>query len=165
MSQDLKVLSAFHGSRHDHARCVDGALAAAERLCRSRNLRLTALRRRVLELVWSSHGPVKAYELLERLGEERGRVAPPTVYRALDFLLAEGLIHRLESLSAYVGCGDPRHAHQGQFLICRQCHTVAELDDPELNQVLLATASGLGFAADQTTVELSGLCARCGDGR
>lgn len=155
------VITAFRQQAHDHDSCVSAALDAAETVCRDKGLRLTALRRRVLELVWSSHEPVKAYDLLERLRAERGGAAPPTVYRALDFLLGEGLIHRLESLNAYIGCGDPRHEHKGQFLICRDCQAVAELDDPQLRAVLSERARDLGFALDGVTVELSGRCARC----
>lgn len=161
MSQRDHVITAFRKLSHDHDHCVSSALDAAERVCRDKGLRLTALRRRVLELVWGSHEPVKAYELLERLREERGGAAPPTVYRALEFLLGEGLIHRLESLNAYVGCGDPRPEHKGQFLICRDCQAVAELDDPKLRAVLGERARDLGFALDEVTVELSGRCARC----
>lgn len=156
-----RVLRAFKTRRHAHTRCVTDALAAAEAACLRRGRRLTALRRRVLELVWASHGPVKAYDVLERLREERARAAPPTVYRALDFLQAEGLVHRIESLNAYVGCGEPARAHRGQFLICRCCGTVAEMDDAEVSALLAGKARRLGFELHGETIELSGLCAHC----
>jgi len=155
------VVSPFRRRGHDHAHCVAAALAAAEGLCAERGVRLTPLRRRVLELVWQSHRPVKAYDLLDQLRGDRQRAAPPTVYRALEFLRNEGLIHRLESLNAFVGCGDPRHAHAGQFLICRCCQAVAELSDPEINRLIGARADALGFRLGAQTIELDGVCPAC----
>lgn len=153
--------AAFPEREHDHDGCVSAALDTAERLCAGRGARLTRLRRRVLELVWSSHAPVGAYELLRRLAGEHGRAAPPTVYRALEFLRAHGLIHRIESLNAFVGCPDPTTNHAGQFLICRDCGAAAELDDPRIEQALARRAAELGFAVERGTVELSGLCPGC----
>ena len=99
---------------HDHSQCVDSALADADALCARQGVRLTALRRRVLELVWQSHKPLGAYDILGTLSEEDGRrAAPPTVYRALDFLMENGLIHRIASLNAFIGCVRPEHSHQG----------------------------------------------------
>ena len=93
---------------HDHSRCVAEALAEAEALCAKQGTRLTTLRKRVLELVWASHKPLGAYDILGVLSEEDGRrAAPPTVYRALDFLLENGLVHRIASLNAFIGCVHP----------------------------------------------------------
>ncbi len=104
-------------------------MSEADALCARQGLRLTALRRRVLELVWQSHKPLGAYDILAVLSEQDGRrAAPPTVYRALDFLLENGLVHRISSLNAFIGCNHPEHAHQGQFLICRECHAAIELE-------------------------------------
>ena len=161
-SSTSSVVSPFPGEGHDHQRCIDAALAAAEQRCQARGRRLTPLRRRVLELIWASHQPVKAYDLLAALRVDSASAAPPTVYRALDFLIAERLVHRLASLNAYVGCGHPGHRHTGQFLICRGCQAVAELDDPEIESLLEARASELGFARVDQTIELEGLCPRCG---
>ena len=113
------VLREFKGRRHRHSECVSDALAAAEQHCREKGNRLTPLRRRVLELVWTNHEPVKAYDVLSDLQADRARAAPPTVYRALDFLQEVGLVHRIESLNAFVGCGDPHRKHLGQFFICQ----------------------------------------------
>ena len=115
-------------SHHDHEQCVDDALSKAAVLCTRRGARLTRLRRRVLELVWQGHAAVKAYDILHELGSAAGTAKPPTVYRALDFLMAHGLVHRLESLNAYVGCPDPDAAHEGQFLICDACGAVSEFE-------------------------------------
>lgn len=147
---------------HDHSRCVAGALAAADRVCRRDGARLTTLRRRVLELVWQSHQPLGAYDILGRLSIEDGRrAAPPTVYRALDFLLEHGLIHRIASQNAFVGCNQPDQAHQGCFLICRQCQTAIELRQPAIDAAIGAAAATVGFAVEGQTVEVTGLCAAC----
>ncbi len=153
--------TAFPDSRHDHGGCVASALAAAERLCAERGVRLTPLRRRVLELVWLGHRPVGAYAILERLAGERP-VAPPTVYRALEFLAAQGLIHRIERLNAFIGCVDPVTPHAGQFLICGDCGTAAELADRRIDAAIAASAAELGFEVRARTVEVVGLCPDCG---
>lgn len=151
----------FPSSVHDHQSCVGSALAQADELCRREGVRLTALRRRVLELVWQSHAPIGAYRLMELLGRGRAAVAPPTVYRALDFLAQHGLVHRIESLNAFVGCRRPTAAHRAWFLICRDCGRVAEFEDTELSQGLDRRVEAAGFAADGERVEIVGCCAQC----
>ena len=163
MTDDLTKGVAFAGPRHDHDHCMADALATAEQLCARRGARLTRLRRRVLELVWSSHAPVGAYDLLRRLSREHESAAPPTVYRALDFLMKHGLIHRIESRNAFVGCPAPAVDHAGQFLICRDCGTAAELADPRIDRAIANGAAALGFTVEHKTVELSGLCPSCRD--
>ena len=149
---------------HDHSHCVNHALAEAEALCARQGVRLTALRKRVLELVWTSHKPLGAYDILGVLSEEDGRrAAPPTVYRALDFLLENGLVHRIASLNAFIGCNQPEHAHQGQFLICRSCHIAIELEHSSITEAIVSAAAAVGFSAEGQTVEVQGLCSRCKD--
>lgn len=148
-------------TEHDHEACVAEALAHAERLCAEAGLRLTPTRRRVLQLVWSSHRPVGAYEVLEALGEAGKRAAPPTVYRALEFLMEAGLVHRLDSLNAFIGCADPSHPHHGQFLICRDCRQVEEINATDVNQRIDSFARELGFVAEQQMLEVQGLCRAC----
>jgi len=157
------VLSSFRSPAHDHGRCVSDALARAEAVCAARRARLTAIRRQVLELVWQAHQPVLAYDLLELLRARQPRAAPPTVYRALEFLQAHGLVHRIESLNAYVGCADPSHPHSGQFLICQRCRAVAELDDAAIRAAIEARARAAGFRCDSQTVEVRGECPRCAE--
>ena len=156
------VIGSFQGRAHDHGRCVSDALDTAEELCGERGLRLTPIRRRVLELVWSKHEPVRAYDLLEDLRTERRRAAPPTVYRALDFLIENGFVHRIESLNAFVGCPGPRRPHVGQFLICRGCASVAEMDDAAISRMVARKAQSLGFQVLRQTIEVTGLCPECG---
>jgi Fur family zinc uptake transcriptional regulator len=151
----------FPAAQHDHEDCIRDALAAAERCCQQQGARLTAIRRRVLELVWASHEPVGAYGLLDRLAAEGVKAVPPTVYRALDFLMEQGLVHRLERLNAYVGCSHRHGPHAAQFLICAGCGRVAELDDPALAAALLQSAKSRGFTVERQTVEVEGLCPEC----
>lgn len=155
----------FIATDHNHDHCVSLALQTAEELCRQRGQRLTALRRKVLELVWANHRPVGAYVLLEMLREEAGRVAPATVYRALDFLQEQGLVHRLASLNAFIGCAFPGPPHNGQFLICTGCQELAELDDGKITAALGESAAASGFSISHTTVEVMGLCPHCREGR
>jgi len=152
---------AFPPPGHDHADCVADALATAEAVCRRRGLRLTAIRRQVLELVWASHRPIGAYDILDELKRCGRKAAPPTVYRALDFLIDAGLAHRLDSLNAFVGCPDPQASHSGQFLICRRCRSVAELDDADITGLVEQKADALGFSAIRQVLEIQGLCRHC----
>jgi Fur family zinc uptake transcriptional regulator len=148
-------------SRHNHDRCVDDALQRAAVLCTRRGARLTRLRRRVLELVWQGHAAVKAYDILDELGSAGASAKPPTVYRALDFLIAHGLVHRLESLNAYVGCPAPDAAHEGQFLICDACGTVSEFEAAPIQAAIAEQAAAQDFAVARQTVEVRGLCQPC----
>ncbi|MFQ6022116.1 MAG: Fur family transcriptional regulator [Acidiferrobacterales bacterium] len=156
-----RILVPFKKRTHDHKKCINHAVASAQTTCEKRGLRLTKLRRRVLELVWRRHMPMKAYDILDQLRKEGRAAAPPTVYRALDFLLEAGLVHRIESLNAFVGCGGPGTPHSGQFLICRRCRAVAEIDAPAVAKALVMGAERLGFQADRQTIEIKGLCSNC----
>jgi Fur family zinc uptake transcriptional regulator len=155
------IIQDFVSGKHDHAHCVQDAVAQAEEICAERNERFTPLRKTVLELVWSSHKPVKAYDLLAQLSQVHERPAPPTVYRALDFLQEAGLVHKIQSLNAYVGCGEPGRAHQGQFLICKNCGDVAELDDRTITERIDHNAKRIGFKVNDETIEVLGLCRAC----
>ncbi|MBX6321374.1 MAG: transcriptional repressor, partial [Rhodospirillaceae bacterium] len=128
-----------------------------------RAARFTELRRRVLEIVWRSHAPIGAYDILQLLQAEQRAAAPPTVYRALDFLIEHGLVHRLDSLNAFVGCAHPERRHVSEFLICTACARVAELDDARLLSALEDSAAAANFAVRRLTIELQGLCPRCAE--
>lgn len=156
----IRVIAPFHGG-HDHDRCLTRALENAERVCRDQGLRFTALRRNTLELVWRSHKPVGAYDVMDGLRRLGHRPAPPTAYRALEFLHQAGLIHRIESLNAFVGCADPESSHAGQFFICDRCRRVAEVEDAGLNRQILRHAAELGFTTSDQTIEIHGRCADC----
>lgn len=153
---------AYH-HEHNHSHCIEQALSQARSLCKARKQRLTAIRELVLRLIWQSHQPLGAYDLLPALAEAGFNSAPPTVYRALDFLQTQGLVHRIASLNAFIGCPSPDQAHDGCFLICESCRTVVELAaDAIINQVQ-QEALAMGFAVRQQTIEISGLCPNCRD--
>ncbi len=135
-----------------------GLLDHAARLCTARGARLTPQRRRVLEILCRSERPLGAYQVLEQLG---AKAAPPTVYRALEFLLDQGLIHKLETLHAYIGCAHPDHPHASQFLICADCGQVTELADPKVDGSLRSMARHTGFKPHRPVVEVIGTCADC----
>ena len=152
-----------------HVHDADGFVAAVERACAERGLRLTPIRARVLELIAKEGRPIKAYDLLEKIrggneadGEGTGAAAPPTIYRALDFLLANGFIHKLESVNAFVACHHPSTAqHSVPFLICDRCHSAVELEDEQVVAALDERARALGFVPQAQTLEVHGLCAKC----
>lgn len=146
---------------HDHSHCQSEALSRAETLCDERGARLTPLRRRVLELIWNSHQPIGAYAILDHLREGDRGAAPPTVYRALDFLMEQGLIHKLESLNAFIGCDHPENRHVSQFLICTKCHGAVEIQDAGISSAVKKSAGAAGFTVSRLTIELQGLCPNC----
>jgi Fur family transcriptional regulator, zinc uptake regulator len=146
---------------HDHGDCLKKALGRAEAHCRKKGVRLTPIRRRVLELVWGGHRGVGAYEILEHLRRDGRNAAPPTVYRALDFLLAHGLVHRLESRNAYIGCCAADEHGAECFLICHACGTVAEIEDLRMSKAISCIANDTGFSIDRQFVEVEGVCQDC----
>lgn len=157
------VISSFKPVKHKHQACLHSAIVAAKKHCDNLGLRLTPIRQRVLELVWKNHEPVKAYDILDALKQFHAASAPPTVYRALDFLQEEGLVHKIESLNAYIGCGAPDQHHTSQFLICRLCGATAELNDTDIRSLISDKASDLGFKIDQEIIEMKGICSTCSD--
>jgi Fur family transcriptional regulator, zinc uptake regulator len=147
---------------HNHAHCAADALRKAEAVCAARKTRLTDIRRRVLEAVWKNHVPVGAYDILSQFNAGGGRVAPMAVYRALEFLMENGLVHRIASLNAYIGCAHMgAEHHAAQFLICRSCGITAELESASLKRALDQAVSERGFAIDSQIVEISGVCPHC----
>jgi Fur family zinc uptake transcriptional regulator len=122
---------------------------------------LTDTRRKVFELVIKAGQPVGAYRLLEAMQDKGTRVMPPTVYRALNFLQGKGLVHRIESLNAFIACTQHEHEHEGQFLICSDCGKTEELADESVSEMLREKASAHGFTLTQQTIELKGLCKDC----
>lgn len=154
------VPSAFDHA-HDHEACKASALAAAEAVCSANDARLTPGRRRVLELLLESHRPLGAYALLDRLREGGARVQPPTVYRALDFLKSQGLIHKIQRLNAYAACVRPGERHAPQFLICDECDAIGEIADGALSEAVESAAAAAGFHAENAALELVGRCPNC----
>lgn len=136
-------------------------LAQVEQQCRAQGVRLTPLRREVLELVLSAQKPIGAYDLLAQLGREGRPAAPPTVYRSLDFLIEHGFIHRLASINAYLSCCHPAHRHQSVFLICTACQRTDELPVASLAEPLQVLTAQQQFQVVQSLIEISGLCKNC----
>lgn len=146
---------------HEHHADPSHLVDALVRVSTARGLRLTFLRRRVFELIAAAGKPIKAYDLLERLRGDRARAAPPTVYRALDFLLANGFIHKLESINAFTSCHHPEERHTVPFLICDTCSEATELCDGHVARMLDEEARRVGFLPGPQTLEMHGTCRRC----
>jgi len=146
---------------HNHRECVSEALDTAKQLCVERGAQLTPIRHQVLELIWESHKAVKAYELLDRLKPLQQAAKPATIYRALDFLIEQGLIHRVESLNAFVGCRCSDHQHEQLLLICKRCQEVEERPAPEVMLALSQEFIHAGFMVHSKAIEVHGICHKC----
>lgn len=148
-----------HTHDHDHG----SALERAERLCAERGERLTPIRAQVLEILAASQQPLGAYDLIEHISRSGSRrPAPITVYRALDFLLGQGLAHRIESRNAFVAC-DHHHGHADVvvFLLCERCGAATEASGDEIGTLLAEVAAQAGFSPRGQFVEIAGDCAAC----
>lgn len=152
----------FPAPGHDHERCSADALRHAESVCFARGQKFTPIRRHVLRALLASHRPLGAYEVIDALAEQTARPAPITVYRALDFLMTNGLVHRIESRNAFLACA---HDHDAAalvvFLICDQCGSVGEIPATRIADSLNDAARTNGFSPKLSVVEITGLCAHC----
>lgn len=146
---------------HDHTTCIDHALQEASQICRDRGVRFTPIRELVLKTIWQSHKPLGAYELLPTLAASGFNSAPPTVYRALEFLQEQGFVHRIALLNAFVGCPHPEKRHQGSFLICRECNNTVELETSSIEDAISNQAEKYSFTPEQQAIEVLGLCPNC----
>ena len=150
-------------AHHDHGVCVSDALAAAEAHCAQEGLRFTAVRRKVLEILLQEHRALGAYAILDKLKDDGFGSQPPVAYRALDFLVANGLAHKIERLNAFIACVHPSHAHTPAFMICRLCDAVAETHSAPGRGALGDAARATGFRIERTVVEAEGVCPACVD--
>lgn len=148
---------------HDHSGCIAESLSACESHRESKGLRLTPVRRRVLEILLDEHRAMGAYDNLERLKAEGLGSQPPIAYRALDFLVEHRFVHKIERLNAFIACGHPGERHAPAFLICRNCDAVAEAHTDLAEGRLGAVARAAGFVIERTVVEAEGLCPHCQD--
>lgn len=148
-------------SEHDHAACIAETMAAAEAHCAREGLRLTPVRRRVLEILLGEHKAQGAYDILAQLAEDGLGSQPPVAYRALEFLTRIGFVHRIECLNAYVACARPGARHAPGFLICRKCHGVAETGVAPDRGTLGRAAAASGFRIETAVQEVEGLCPDC----
>ena len=149
--------------QHDHSACIASALKQARSLCEKEGVRLTSLRKQILELIWQNHKPLGAYALMEMLekSSDRKRVAPPTVYRTLDFLMEQGLIHKVHSLNAFIGCATPNQKHSDALFICGECGHTEEVRSGTIQQAINLSASQHKFAVREQILEVVGRCAEC----
>lgn len=145
----------------DHEVCIESAMREADLICQEKGLRFTELRREVLRLIWLSHVPAKAYDILDKLKGKAWSAKPPTVYRALDFLLETGLVHKLDSINAYIGCSHPREHDGCYFLICTDCNEAKECCSPELTDAIELAWSKNSFRPKKVTLEVLGQCGEC----
>lgn len=136
-------------------------MSQAETLVAVQRLRLTPVRRRALEILLEAHRALGAYEVLERLAEEGFGKQPPVAYRALEFLVENGLAHRIRRLNAFTACMHPGEAHVPAFLICRVCDSVAEAAGAPVRAALDDAAIALGFSVERASIEAVGLCPQC----
>jgi Fur family zinc uptake transcriptional regulator len=146
-------------SRHNHHVCEKTLLNAARDLCKQRAVKLTRRREQVLQVLLATHQPTGAYEVLHSLNQKEQNITPPIVYRALDFLQQQGLVHRIESKNAFIPCIHPGHDCKAQFLICSKCQRVAELENTRAP--IVQEARELGFQVSHAVIEVSGVCADC----
>lgn len=153
--------STYTYSNHDHHGCRQAAVRTAELLCQQRGVRFTEIRKQILELIWESHRAVKAYDLLDKVKLKSSSAKPTTVYRALDFLLEQGLIHKVESLNAYIGCSHADRKHEQLLLTCTQCHEVEERTAERVMDAIAQELQQAGFVHQYKAVEIHGLCAKC----
>ena len=162
MARKSHAHTVFPKPDHDHERCANDAIAHAEKICATREERLTPMRRRVLQALLASHRPLGAYELIDRLAARGARPAPITVYRALDFLREQGLVHRIESRNAFFACV---HNHENSdpvvFLICEKCGTVGEAASAAVADTIKSASRAAGFSPRTPVIEISGICAHC----
>src|SRR5471030_196312 len=152
----------FPAPDHDHDRCAADAIDHAEQVCQQRAQKFTPIRRQVLQALLSSHRPLGAYEVIDELAKSMPRPAPITVYRALDFLMENGLVHRIESRNAFLACAhDHDTAAMVAFLICERCGSVGEIPASPVAQGLNDAARATGFAPKLSVVEITSTCAHC----
>lgn len=151
--------AAFHA--HDHSHCAEDVLARAEAVAQGAGARMTPVRRRVLEILLEEHRALGAYDVLERLAKEGFGNQPPVAYRALEFLVDQGLAHRIRRLNAFAACMHPGEAHAPAFLICRSCNAVAEAPAGPVRAALDAAALAVGFAVERANLEAVGQCPAC----
>ncbi len=148
-------------SCNNHNLCINEAIKKAEDLCYNRKIKFTELRKNILKLIWESHIPLKAYDILEKLKVEEKSAKPITVYRILDVFLENSIIHKLESQNTFLGCSHPGEEHNCYFLICNKCRKVEEGCDSELLKNIYSNLSKNNFLAEHITLEIQGVCSNC----
>ncbi len=158
-SANIDGAAGFH--EHNHRHCIERGVRYATDSCLNAGLQLTPIRQRVLEILLTEHRALGAYEILDHLSSDGFNSQPPVAYRALDFLVQHGFVHKIERLNAFIACNMPETQHAPAFLICRVCSVVAETHPELCRGVLGRTARDAGFLIEQAVVEVEGVCPNC----
>lgn len=154
-------IMSFLPLRHDHGRCISGALKISGDKSRSLSLRLTKVRHKVLETLWQNRKPLGAHGTIDLLQEDGRHPASIVAYRVLNFLIEAGLAHRLSSRNAFIGCSDPKDNHEAQFLICEQCESAAKLEERPTKNAIEETTATIDFRVHHHAIEITGICPNC----
>ena len=149
----------------NHKICIDSALSEAEKICHQKNIRLTEIRKTILKIIWQSHKATKAYDILDQISGMNFSAKPPTVYRALDFLLENGFIHKINSLNSYIGCPNPLQNEQCYFIICSSCDEIEECSDKGITNAIESVMNKNKFSHKNIAIEINGTCNNCLDNR
>ena len=166
MRQSMLTNARLFQQSYQHPQSITAAISQAKLVCERNNVRLTLAREEILKIVWLSHQPLGAYQIQDELSKLLSKkIAPPTVYRALAFLIDNGLVHKLTSLNAYVGCPFPNSEHSNIFLICKGCRKVAEVVHLPTNETIQDVCSKTKFGFDAQHIEVFGTCSNCSSHR
>ena len=136
-------------------------MLGVESRCKERGASLTPIRKEVLSLLVRSPNGLKAYDLLNQIKSVRANATPPTVYRALDFLIAQGLAHKIGRMNLFVACRHASHQLPSLFVVCQKCGAVRELEEPEVMQGLSEMLANAGYRLDSPEVEITAVCPSC----
>ena len=146
---------------HNHQDCIDTAIQKAEAVCFRRRIKLTQLRKNILKIIWESHVPLKAYDILERLKIEDKSAKPITIYRILDIFLENRIVHKIESQNRFLGCSHPGEDHHCYFIICKKCNKVQEICDLDILNDLYSNLKIHKFKIKHLILEILGICSSC----
>ncbi len=146
---------------HDHKECSKTVIEHAKEVCRKGSLNLTPIRKKVLEIVASNHKPARAYDLLAKLKEGGFSDKPPTVYRALDFLIEHKMVHKLNTINAYVACFNNETEEVSCFLICEKCQDIEEFQDEGIIKAIANISKSKNIDVRNINLEISFKCDQC----
>tara|TARA_B100001057_G_C22710341_1_gene895514 strand:- start:710 stop:1171 length:462 start_codon:yes stop_codon:yes gene_type:complete len=146
---------------HNHKNCISTSLFELEKFCRESDQKLTKIRRKVLEILLESHKALGAYEILDKLKSNGFPSQPPVAYRAINFLLKVGFVHKIEKFNTYIACSKPGKSHKPAFLICRKCNLVSETIQKSSNHKIFLEAKNNNFCVENSIIEIIGVCQNC----
>jgi len=158
----MVMVKPLKSSAKTKASAIASRLEAADAHCRARGSRLTNQRKEVLELLLLRGGSAKAYDLQDDMRARHGRVAPSTVYRALEFLMAQHLVHRVDALNTFIVCNAEHIAHHPLLLVCSNCEGVTELQDDAIYKTVQRSLRQAGAGFVESEIEVKGICSKCG---